>query len=114
VGAVGNTLLSEVATLLYIDRFLAVAVTGDVDRNNSSGMAIPSLELSPGPAAQVAIVHPRIRDASRQLAHSELKRAAILLQGKGFVGIESGDGAKVIFRPETSREGAQSVACEPN
>jgi hypothetical protein len=31
--------------------------------------------------------------------HSELKHAAVLLQGKGLVGIEGGDGAQVILRP---------------
>ena len=69
-GAVHEPSLTEVVALLFIYHFLASAVAGDVNRDNSGRVTIPALELSPRPSSQIAVVHSRIRHASRQLSHS--------------------------------------------
>jgi hypothetical protein len=63
-GAFQDPMLTEIAALLFVDGFLAGAATWDIDRYNTCGMAMPSLELSPSPSPQIAIVHTRVRNAS--------------------------------------------------
>ena len=85
---VSDALFTELTGVLFIDRFLTVTSTGDVDRHNSCRVAVPSLELGPGPLPQIPIIHTRVCNSSCQEAHRKLECSTILLEGEGLIGVK--------------------------
>ena len=107
-GACEDTLSTQVLDMLFVDGFLSGTLTRHVGQQNPSGASLASGKSRPCPPAQVLIIHSLIIDIQcHDLAHGELKGAAVLAQAKRLIQVECSHSAKFIFGSEQLRKSAR-------
>ena len=75
----------------------AARLAGDIDGDDTCHMPMMALKLSPGKAAEVAIIHPSVYHACGQFPKGELEGATILPSAEVLMGVVSCDRTKGVL-----------------